>query len=75
MARKRSGSEDTGVVPEWFTMKQAAQLVGLADTTLYAWSRDGTLPAAIVSRPGGRAVRISRTGLLRFMEDQATDAA
>ncbi len=49
---------------EWLTYEQANRLVGLGRTTLWRLANSGEIKSARV----GRAVRISRSSLLAYME-------
>jgi excisionase family DNA binding protein len=54
---------------EWLTYEQSHRLVGLGRTTLWRLANSGEIKTARV----GRAVRISRTSLLTYMERCADD--
>ena len=51
----------------WLTYSEASRYCGLGRTTLTALVTSGAVPAAKV----GKAVRISRAGLDRYMADHA----
>lgn len=61
-------NETTGTsTGAWLTYKQASDYCGLGRTTLTALVTRGDIPAAKV----GRAVRISRAGLDKYMRHNA----
>jgi len=61
-------AEQAGIVPLWLTYPEAQRLTGLGRTTLWTLVSTGQVKAAKI----GRAVRISRLSLERFMEQHAT---
>jgi predicted site-specific integrase-resolvase len=40
--------------PEWLTMLQASEILGVHRVTLWEWVRDGKVPADCVSKKGNR---------------------
>jgi len=54
----------TTIEPEWITYEEAQRLVTLSRTTLWRLARAGEIKTAQV----GRAVRINRESLERYME-------
>jgi len=58
-----------GVVPELLTTKQAAQLCGLGERTLWRYSRSGIAPRPIKLGVGQQgAVRFRKSELLAWIE-------
>ena len=59
-----------GITPELLTTKQAAELCGVGERTLWSWSRSGIAPAPIKIGVGLRpAVRYRRSELLQWVQD------
>lgn len=58
----------TGIVPELLTTKQAAELCGCGERTLWSWSRSGISPAPLKIGCGLRpAVRFRRQELVEWI--------
>lgn len=58
-----------GIQPELLTTRQAAELCGCGERTLWSWSRSGIAPAPVKIGCGLRpAVRFKRGELLRWIE-------
>lgn len=55
----------TETIPAIMTITEAATVMGMHHTTLRRAIRDGLLPA---SQPDGRAYRITREQLMRWLE-------
>ena len=67
-------SEDdakTVIMPAWLDYKQAEAYASLSRTTLWELMNRGEIKAARI----GRAVRIQRDSLEKFMEQRAVDVA
>lgn len=59
-----------GIVPELLTTRQAAELCGCGERTLWSWSRSGIAPAPIKIGIGLRpAVRYRRAELLQWIQN------
>ena len=59
-----------GITPELLTTKQAAELCGCGERTLWSWSRSGIAPAPVKIGVGLRpAVRFKRAELLQWIQD------
>jgi predicted DNA-binding transcriptional regulator AlpA len=57
-------------VPELLTTKQAAELCGCGERTLWSWSRSGIAPAPVKIGIGLRpAVRFKRAELLQWIQE------
>ena len=58
-----------GILPELLTTKQAAELCGIGERTLWSWSRSGLAPRPLQIGLGVRpAVRFSRQSLLAWIK-------
>jgi len=57
------------ITPTWLSYSEAQRLVGLGRTTLWQLVSSGEVKAARV----GRAVRLNRQSLERFLERQSDD--
>ena len=58
-----------GITPELLTTRQAAELCGCGERTLWSWSRSGIAPAPVKIGVGLRpAVRFSRQTLLEWIQ-------
>jgi len=51
----------SNIVPELLTSRQAAELCGIGERTLWRWSRSGIAPAPV--RLAGRTIRFRRDEL------------
>jgi excisionase family DNA binding protein len=60
--------EKTAVAPAWLSYSQAASYATLSRTTLWQLIRAGEIKAARI----GRAVRIERDSLEKYMQNRAT---
>lgn len=59
----------SGIVPELLTTRQAADLCGIGERTLWRYSRSGAAPAPLKLGPGKQgAVRFSRRAILEWIE-------
>lgn len=57
------------ITPELLTTRQAAELAGVGERTLWRWSRNGTAPSPLKIGNGQQgAVRYSRRALLAWIE-------
>jgi predicted DNA-binding transcriptional regulator AlpA len=57
-----------GITPELLTSRQAAELCGIGERTLWSWSRSGLAPRPLQIGLGLRpAVRFSRQTLLEWI--------
>lgn len=64
------GTAPPGILPELLTTKQAAELCGIGERTLWSWSRSGIAPAPLRIGLGLRpAVRFKRVELLQWIQD------
>ena len=52
--------------PELLTLRQAAELCGVSERTLWSWARDGIAPAPL--KIGKGTVRYSRAAYLAWVE-------
>jgi predicted DNA-binding transcriptional regulator AlpA len=59
-------AQDDAIVPELLTTRQAVQLAGIGERTLWRWSRSGIAPAPIII--GRTTVRYSRRTILGWIE-------
>lgn len=50
--------------------EEVAIALGCSRALAYRWMKNGTLP--VVRVPGGRAVRVPRAALLRWIDEQTT---
>ena len=63
-----NGPTPSGIVPELLTSRQASELCGIGERTLWAWSRSGIAPAPVKIGIGTRpAVRFKRAELLEWI--------
>ena len=65
----REDGENVVIVPSWLDYKQAEAFANLSRTTLWTLINERKIRAARV----GRAVRIERASLQRFMEQSTED--
>ena len=57
------------IIPELLTSKQAAELCGIAERTLWSWSRSGLAPAPLKIGLGTRpAVRFKRSEYMAWIQ-------
>lgn len=60
----------SGIMPELLTSKQAAQLCGCGERSLWRWSRSGRAPAPVRIGDGPRAaVRFRRADLVQWINE------
>ncbi len=59
-----------GITPELLTTKQAAELCGVGERSLWRWSRSGQAPRPVKIGDGKRgAVRYRRSDLMAWIAD------
>jgi predicted DNA-binding transcriptional regulator AlpA len=60
-----------GITPELLTTRQAAELCGVGERTLWSWSRSGVCPPPVKIGNGLRpAVRFRRSEMLAWIESK-----
>ena len=48
----QGGNQSTGTLPELLTLRQAAELCGVSDRTLWTWAKSGASPAPLKIHKG-----------------------
>jgi predicted DNA-binding transcriptional regulator AlpA len=68
MASSAPAVEASGIVPELLTTRQAAELCGVGQRTLWRWSRSGMAPRPLKIGTGKQgAVRYSRRAIMEWV--------
>lgn len=62
----------TKTLPQFFTIKQAAERLGLSYQTIYKLVTDGVIEAAHIGAGTRNAIRISEPELIRYIESVTT---